>query len=154
MTYEATTVNEYIKQMPEDRVEALNKIRILAQKYLPKELEEGIIYKMMGYYVPLDIYPAGYHCAKKEPEPLPFLNIASQKNFIALYHMGLYADEKLHNWFVSEYPKHCKYKLDMGKSCVRFKKLDDIPYKLLGELFEKMSVNDWIKLYENKYITK
>lgn len=152
MTSEAKTVDEYISQLPEDRVEALQKIRTLAQKHLPKELEEGMIYKMMGYYVPLSLYPAGYHCAKKEPEPLPFINMASQKNFIALYHMGLYADKEIHDWFVNEYPKHCKSKLDMGKSCIRFKKMDDIPYDLLKELFKKMTVKEWIKLYEDRYI--
>ena len=146
------TVLEYISQLPEDRVEAIEKLRVLATKNLPKGFEEGILYKMIGYYVPLSLYPNGYHCAKKNPEPLPFINIASQKGFIAIYHMGLYADTKLYEWFVSEYPKHCKSKMDMGKSCIRFKKIDDIPYDLLAELFQKMSVEDWIKLYEKNYI--
>ena len=150
MANEVNTIEDYLKDLPEERVEALQKIRSLAQKNLPKGFEEGIIYKMMGYYVPLNTYPAGYHCAKKEPEPLPFINIASQKNFIALYHMGLYADQALYDWFVGEYPKHCKYKLDMGKSCVRFKKVDDIPYDLIAELFTKMSTEQWISLYEDR----
>jgi hypothetical protein len=103
---------------------------------------------MIGDVVPHSIYSNGYHCNPKFP--LPFINIASQKNFVALYHMGIYADQTLYDWFVTEYPKHAKYKLDMGKSCIRFKKMDDIPYALIGELVEKMSVKAWIELYESK----
>jgi hypothetical protein len=79
------------------------------------------------------------------------MNIASQKNFIAVYHMGIYADKKLMEWFVKEYPKHCKTKLDMGKSCIRFKKIDQIPYKLIGDLASKMTPKQWIKMYENNF---
>ncbi len=101
---------------------------------------------MIGYVVPHSIYPDGYHCL---PElPLPFVNIASQKNFIALYHMGLYADPEILDWFVSEYPKHSERKLDMGKSCIRFKKPEQIPFDLIGELMQKISVDDWIAAYE------
>jgi hypothetical protein len=82
---------------------------------------------------------------------LPFINVASQKNFIALYHMGIYANDELMQWFVSEYPKHCSRKLDMGKSCIRFKKIEEIPFELIAELCTKMSPNDWIELYENKF---
>ncbi len=148
MTYNANSVDEYIAQLPKERQEAIEKLRNLALHNLPKGFSEGIIYKMIGFFVPLEIYPAGYHCAKKEPEPLPFVQFASQKNFIAMYNMGLYADKELYDWFVEEYPKHSKYKLDMGKSCVRFKKIDDIPYDLISELLRKMSVEDWISLYE------
>jgi hypothetical protein len=109
---------------------------------------ETMNYGMIGYVVPHKIYPNGYHCNPKDP--LPFANIASQKNFIAFYHMGIYANPKLSDWFVKEYPKHCKHKLDMGKSCVRFKKIDDIPFNLIGELMSKMSVKDWIEIYEQK----
>lgn len=154
MTDEIKTVEDYVKQLPEDRVEVLNKLRAIVLKNLPKSFAEGVLYKMIGYYVPLETYPAGYHCAKKEPEPLPFLNIASQKNFVALYHMGLYANQELYDWFVAEYPKHCKSKLDMGKSCIRFKKMNDIPYDLIAELLKKMSVKDWINLYEKQFIKK
>ena len=101
---------------------------------------------MMGWNVPLKTYPDGYHCTPGEP--LPFLGMASQKNFIAFYHMGMYADKELHDWFVAEYPKHSKRKLDMGKSCIRFKKPDEIPFELMGELVKKMSPRDWISLYE------
>ena len=104
---------------------------------------------MIGWSVPLETYPAGYHCTPGSP--LPFLNLASQKNFIALYHMGIYADEELLNWFVAEYPKHCKRKLDMGKSCIRFKKQEEIPFELIAELVQKMSPKDWISLYESKF---
>ncbi|PZQ85019.1 MAG: hypothetical protein DI548_09085, partial [Flavobacterium johnsoniae] len=83
--------------------------------------------------------------------PLPFLSLASQKNFIALYHMGIYADPKLLDWFVNEYPKHSKLKLDMGKSCIRLKKMDQIPYELLGELFGKISPEKWIEMYEGAF---
>ena len=102
---------------------------------------------MIGYVVPLERYPSGYHCAPTQP--LPFLNIASQKNFIALYHMGMYARPEILEWFTSEFPKHSKSKLDIGKSCIRFKKPDDIPFDLIGALVQKMSVEDWIGTYES-----
>jgi len=104
-------------------------------------------YGMIGYVVPHSIYPEGYHCDTKLP--LPFLSIASQKNFVAVYHMGIYADPELLNWFVGEYPKYCKRKLDMGKSCIRFKKLEEFPYQLIGELCAKMSAERWIEIYES-----
>jgi hypothetical protein len=104
---------------------------------------------MLGYVVPHSIYPSGYHCDPKLP--LPFINLASQKNFIALYHMGIYADKNLESWFVSEYPKHVKTKLDMGKSCIRFKKMDDIPFDFIGELATKVTVEDWILNYEKAF---
>ena len=146
MQYQADNVDHYISQLPEERKEPVQKLREIVQKNLPKGFEEGILYKMIGFYVPHSIYPNGYHCNPKDP--LPFINIASQKNFVALYHSGMYADKKLYEWFVTEYPKHCKSKLDMGKSCVRFKKLDDIPFNLIASLCEKMTVKHWIDLYE------
>ncbi len=146
MTIDAKTVDEYISKLPEDRKEAVSKLRNTIQKNIPKGFEECINYKMIGYVVPHSIYPAGYHCDTKLP--LPFINIASQKNFVALYHSGIYADPKLLNWFVGEYPKYVKTKLDMGKSCIRFKKVENIPYELIGELCQKMTTKDWISLYE------
>ena len=113
---------------------------------LPNGFQECISYKMIGYVVPHTTYPDGYHCDPKLP--LPFINIASQKHFVALYHSGIYADEKLHNWFVAEYPNHVKTNLDMGKSCIRFKNIDNIPYDLIAELCQKMTPQDWITLYE------
>ena len=140
------TVDEILTNLSSDRVEPFNKLHDVIVKNLPKGFEAAISYGGLGYVVPHTLYPAGYHC--KPIEPLPFAGIASQKNSINFYHMGIYSDPKLLNWFVSEYPKHSKQKLDMGKSCVRFKKLDEIPYTLIGELMKKMSVKDWIDFYE------
>ncbi len=146
MKYKATTPEEYVAQLPEDRKEVIEKLRSVILANLPKGFEEGINYGMIGYFVPHSIYPDGYHCT---PElPLPFMNIASQKNSVNLYHSGIYADKELYDWFVGEYPKYSKLKLDMGKSCIRFKKHDEIPYKLIGELCRKISVEQWIKMYE------
>lgn len=146
MQSKAATPEQYIAELPDDRRIAIEKLRKVVLANLPKGLKEVMIYGMLGYVVPHEIYPNGYHCDPKLP--LGFFNIASQKNSINIYHMVLYADKDLHNWFVSEYPKHCKSKLDMGKSCVRFKKLDDIPYQLIGELIAKITVEQYIELYE------
>jgi len=149
MQYSATSPEDYIKQLPEERKAPMQKLRETIISNLPEGFNEEISYGMIGYVVPKSIYPAGYHCDTKLP--LPFLSIASQKNFIAFYHMGMYANPELLEWFVSEYPKHVKTKLDMGKSCVRFKKPQQIPFALLGELANKMSPQDWIELYEKNY---
>lgn len=146
MTSKATTPEEYIQEAPEERQEALKKLRKTIQQNLPKGFEEGMQYGMIGYYVPHSAYPAGYHC--KPEEPLPFMSFASQKNSVNLYHSGIYANKKLHDWFVNEYPKHVKTKLDMGKSCVRFKKVENIPYDLIAELVQKISMEEWISIYE------
>ncbi|WP_420603117.1 DUF1801 domain-containing protein [Flagellimonas sp.] len=146
MTIDAKTPDEYISKLPEDRKKAVSKLRKTVQENLPDGFEECISYKMIGYVVPHSLYPDGYHCDPKLP--LPFINIASQKNFVALYHSGIYADKSLLDWFVDEYPKHVKTKLDMGKSCVRFKKIENIPYDLIAELCQKMTPDSWIALYE------
>ncbi|MBK7816622.1 MAG: DUF1801 domain-containing protein [Sphingobacteriaceae bacterium] len=146
------TVTEILISVPAERAEAFNKLHDIIVKNLPKGFEAGISYGGLGYVVPHELYPAGYHC--KPSEPLPFAGIASQKDSINFYHMGVYSDPKLLKWFVNEYPKHSKQKLDMGKSCVRFKKLDEIPYKLIGELMKKMTVKDWIEKYEAAYKKK
>ncbi|MGB1312401.1 MAG: DUF1801 domain-containing protein [Bizionia paragorgiae] len=146
MQYKATTPEDYISQLPEDRKEPIKKLRQIILENLPPEIEEVINYGMLGFVIPHSAYPDGYHCDPKTP--LPFMNLASQKNFIAVYHMGMYAQKEVLDWFTSEYPKHCKYKLDMGKSCVRFKKMEDIPYALIGELAGKMSTKEWINIYE------
>ncbi len=148
MKIEANTPDEYIAQLPEDRQQAVSKLREIFCRNLPEGFQETISYGMIGFVVPHSVYPAGYHCDTKLP--LPFINIASQKNFIALYHMGIYANKNLLDWFVAEYPKHCATKLDMGKSCIRLKKIDQIPYDLLEELATKMTVSDWIGLYEQQ----
>jgi hypothetical protein len=141
-------ITQYLELLPTDRQEALTKLITLAESNLPNGFEAIIQYKMPSFVVPKSIYPAGYHCTPTEP--LPFISFASQKNFIAIYHMGLYSLPELYEWFVNEYPKHSKSKLDMGKSCIRFKKTHEIPFELLGELFTKMSPNQWIELYESK----
>ncbi|NNC48966.1 MAG: DUF1801 domain-containing protein [Flaviramulus sp.] len=147
MQYKATSPEDYIKQAPEERRNALKKLRKTIKDNIPKGFEEGIQYGMIGYYVPHSIYPDGYHCTPTEP--LPFMSFASQKNSINFYHSGIYAKKELHDWFVSEYPKHSNRKLDMGKSCVRFKKIDEIPYELITELVKKMTVGEWIEVYES-----
>ncbi len=147
MTYDAKTPEDYISQVPEERQDALKKLRKTINDNLPKGFKECINYNMIGYVVPHDIYPDGYHCDPKLP--LPFMSFGSQKNSINFYHSGIYANPELHDWFVKEYPKHCKRKLDMGKSCVRFKKIDEIPYELIAELVKKMSVEQWITIYES-----
>lgn len=147
MKYKANTVEEYIVQLPEERIAPIKKIRETILENLPKGFEEGMGYGMPAYFVPHSLYPEGYHCDPKLP--LPFINIASQKNFIAFYHMGIYSNPNLLDWFTSEYPKYVKTKLDMGKSCIRFKKIEQIPFELLGELVSKVSVKEWINTYEN-----
>jgi hypothetical protein len=146
MQHPAKTPQEYIEALPPDRKETINRIREVILKNLPDGFEEVIGYGMLGYVVPHSLYPKGYHCDPKVP--LPYINLASQKNFVALYAMCIYGDNKLKNWFVSEYPKYCKTKLDMGKACIRFKKMDDIPYQLIGELAAKMTPQQWIDICE------
>ncbi len=146
MKYQASSPDDYVNQLPDDRKEVVSKLRTIIKENLPKGFQETLSYGMIGYVVPHETYPGGYHCDPKLP--LPFMNVASQKNFVALYHSGVYAKKELLDWFVSEYPNHAKRKLDMGKSCVRFKKMDDIPYDLIAELCTKLTVQDWINLYE------
>ena len=149
MQSKATSVNEYLNELPDDRKAAIAKLREVILANLPKGFAETMGYGMIGYVVPKALYPAGYHCT---PElPLPFMSVASQKNFIAIYHMGVYADPQLLAWFTAEYPKHCKTKLDMGKSCMRFKKPEQIPYELIGQLASKMTVEDWVAIYEANF---
>lgn len=152
MQYTASSPEEYIEQLPPERQKVISKIRKTILKNLPKGFDEQMSYGMLGYVVPHSIYPNGYHCDTSLP--LPFINLASQKNFVALYHSGIYAKKELYDWFVSEYPKHCKRKLDMGKSCVRFKYMEDIPYKLIAELCAQMTVKDWVDLYEKNVKSK
>jgi uncharacterized protein YdhG (YjbR/CyaY superfamily) len=148
MQSKATTVDAYIAELPEDRQKAITELRKVIKKNLPKGFKEGMGYGMMGWSVPHSIYPAGYHCNPKDP--LPFMGLASQKNSINLYHMGIYADPKLLKWFQEAHAKATPKKLDMGKSCIRYKKAEDIPYKLIGELAAKITVEDWIEKYETE----
>ncbi len=146
MQSKAATVDEYIGEVTEEHKAAMEKLRATIKDNLPDGFSEGMGYGMIGYAVPHSIYPNGYHCDPKLP--LPFISIASQKKFIALYHMGIYANPEILNWFTDEFPKHSKYKLDMGKSCIRFKNPDAIPFELIAELCRKIQVADWISVYE------
>lgn len=147
MKIEADSPEEYISKTPEDRKEPLAKLRAVIKNNLPEGFEERMSYGMIGYVIPHSIYPDGYHC---DPSlPLPFMNLASQKNFIAVYHSGVYANKEMHKWFVDVYKKRTGKKPDMGKSCIRLKKMDNIPYELIGELSSKISPQQWISTYEN-----
>lgn len=152
MQVKATTIEEYIDGLPTERKNVILKLRELILENLPKGFVEAMNYGMIGYVIPHTLYPDGYHCDPNQP--LPFINLASQKGFVAIYHMGIYADESLLNWFIKEYPKHSKAKLDMGKSCIRFKKLEFIPYDLIAELVKKMSAEQWIALYIKQFKSK
>jgi hypothetical protein len=124
----------------------LIELKKVIDENIPEGFELVLQYDMPSYVVPISIYPDGYHCAKDTP--LPFISIAAQKNHIAFYHMGIYADKELLEWFQKEYPQHMDTKLNMGKSCIRFTNPKKIPYQLMKELVEKVSVEDWIELYE------
>ena len=132
MAIKPETPDQYVEELPDDRKEVIQRLRTILKENLPVGYEEEISYGMIGYVVPYSIYPAGY--AVKPKVPLPLINLASQKNHVALYHMAVYAVPGIAEWFQTEYPKHCKTKLDMGKGCIRLKKMDDIPYDLIGEL--------------------
>lgn len=147
MKTNGTTIDEILNNLQAEKSASCRKLHEVILKNLPQGFEAAISYGGLGYVVPHTIYPDGYHC--KPAEPLPFAAIAAQKNSINFYHMGIYADANLLNWFISEYPKHSKQKLDMGKSCIRFKKLEEIPFALIGELMAKITVDQWIAIYEN-----
>jgi len=142
----AASPDDYVSQIPAERRDAINRLRKVIKDNIPEGFQETMSYGMIGYVVPHSIYPKGYHTT---PDlPLPFISLASQKNNIAIYHMGLYADGPFLEWFKKEYALRCKSKLDMGKSCIRLKKIEDIPYDLFGELASKISVEEWIETYE------
>ena len=143
---------EYIESLPQDRPRYMEQLRNVINENLPAGFAETVSYGMICYAVPHSLYPKGYHCNPQQP--LPFISIASQKNFIALYHMGIYADEGLLSWFTTEYANRVKGKLDMGKSCIRFKKPESMPLDLIAELAQKMSPEQWIALYESKFVRK
>ncbi|MBD3581374.1 DUF1801 domain-containing protein [Flavobacterium selenitireducens] len=147
---QTNSVEAYIEQLDPERRDAISKLRQTINQNLPEGFQEQISYGMIGWIVPKSTYPKGYHCNAELP--LPFLSIASQKNFVAVYHMGIYSDQGLLDWFVTEFPKHSKLKLDMGKSCMRFKKPEAIPFELIGELVGKLTPNDWISLYESHFV--
>ena len=147
MQSKATSPEEYMAELPEERKEIMTQLRQAILDNLPDGFEEVMSYGMLGYVVPHSKYPDGYHCDPKLP--LPFINLASQKNHIGFYHMGIYSDPNLMEWFTAEYPKHATNKLDMGKSCIRFKNPKKVPVELLGELVRKVSADDWIATYES-----
>jgi len=147
MQSKATTPEQYLAELPEDRKEPMSRLRETIRQHLPAGFQETISYGMIGYVVPHSSYPEGYHC---DPDkPLPFINIASQKNFIALYHMGIYNDPELLAWFKAEYPKYVPTKLDMGKSCIRFKNNKHIPYPLIADLVSRITPGQWVERYES-----
>ncbi len=148
MQSKAKSPQAYIDSLPQDRKRAIGELRRVIRQNLPKGFSEEMQYGMLGYVIPHSLYPDGYHCDPNQP--LPFMCIASQKNYIAVYHMGVYADKNLLSWFTSEYRKQSKAKLDMGKSCIRFKNMDQIPFKLIGELAAKITPQDWIAVYEKQ----
>ena len=146
MQFKAGSPEEYISQLPEDRKQAISNLREVLRSNLPDGIEEVKSSGMIDYVVPHRIYPKGYHV--NPAQPLPFMSIASQKNHIAVYHMGMYADKDIIDWFVKEYSKRVKTKLDIGKSCIRFKNVKLIPYDLIGELCRKMTIEEYIRMYE------
>ena len=148
MQSKAQSIAEYILELPEARQKPITLVREAILKNIPKGFVQVMNYGMIGFVVPHTLYPSGYHCNPKLP--LPFITIASQKNFIALYHMGIYTKPELLKWFIDEFPKHSTAKLDMGKSCIRFKKIDQIPFDLIATLVQKMTVDDWINCYESQ----
>ena len=148
----ASTVAEYMEQLPPERMEIMKKLRAAIKKNIPKGFQETMSYGMIGYVVPHKLYPGGYHC---DPSlPLPFMALASQKAHIAVYHMGVYSMPALNKWFVDEYAKKVTGKLDMGKSCIRFKNPAKVPVDLIGELASKMTVDEWVAYYEKNYLSK
>ncbi len=146
MTTSKITVTDILNNIISDRKIPFNTLHNVIVEHLPNGFETAICYGMISYIVPHSLYPAGYHC--KPQEPLQFAAIASQKNAITLYHLGLYGNTELMDWWRREYPKYSKQKLDMGKGCVRFKNFDDLPFQLVGELMSKITVPQWIAYYE------
>jgi len=148
MKIDANSPDEYVEKVPEERRTSFKRLRQTVLDHLPAGFEEVMSYGMIGYVVPHSLYPDGYHCTPALP--LPFMNIANQKNFIAFYHMGIYAEPQLLQWFLAEYDALNLRKLDMGKSCLRFKKWDEIPFELIGQLVAKRSPEAWISVYESQ----
>lgn len=148
MKIDATSPQEYLDKVPEERKQVMVKLQAVIKDNLPTGFQETMSYGMIGYVVPHSLYPEGYHC---DPAlPLPFMNLASQKNYIAVYHSVIYANKEMHTWFIDEFKKITGKKPDMGKSCIRLKNLETIPYDLIGELSSKITPQEWIILYENK----
>lgn len=139
-------IQKYIEKIDEPRKEAYLKLLEILKENLPEGFKFQFGYGMPGWDVPFETYPQGYHTDPSHE--LPFLALGIQKGHIGLYHLGIYADPKLLEWFQEEYKKQVPTKLNMGKSCIRFTNVKNIPYDLIAELAKKMSVDDYIKLYE------
>lgn len=146
------TPESYILRQPEDRQEALNKLRKIILENLPLGYEETMQYGMITYVVPKSIFPAGYHVSPNEP--LPFLSLANQKQYIALYHLGIYLQQDLLDWFTASYAALEIGKLDIGKSCIRLRNPAKIPYALIAELCRKLSPEDFVALYQRSRSTQ
>ena len=140
------SIKDYTNSLTSDRKTTITQLISVIEQNIPKGFKKVMNYGMPSFVIPHTIYPNGYHC--DTALPLPFIGVSNQKSSISLHHMGLYADPELLNWFKSEYPKHSNTKLDMGKSCIRFKKFNEIPYELIGILSNKMTVKNWIDIYE------
>ncbi len=147
----ATTPEAYLESLPEDRKLFVSAIRGVLRQNLPEGFEEVMSYGMLGYVVPHAIYPKGYHVNPKLP--LGFINLGSQKNNVTMHHMGMY-ESKLLEWFKEHWALHSKKKLDMGKCCIHFKKLEDVPLELIAELAKKLTPQQWIDYYENALISR
>lgn len=145
MAAKPATVKEYLDSLPEDRRKALSKVRAAVNKGLPKGYQEGIQYGMIGWFVPHTLFPAGYHCDPKQP--VPFAGLASQKNHMSLYLMCIYGDEGHRKWFERAW-KDAGKKLDMGKGCVRFKRVEDVPLDVVTEAVSRVPVKDFLAHYE------
>ncbi len=145
MQSKAATVAQYLAELPDDRRKAIEQVRAVIRKNLDKSYEEGMQYGMIGYYVPHSVYPNGYHCDPKQP--LPFAGLASQKSAMSLYLMSIYAHPGHNRWFVEAWKKTGK-KLDMGKSCIRFKKVEDLALDVIAEAIKRVPAKDHIAFYE------
>lgn len=148
MQSKATTVAAYLRDLPPDRRAAISALREVMLGNLDRGFEEGMQYGMIGYFVPHSIYPAGYHCDPRQP--LPFAALASQKNHMAVYLMSIYADPVEERWLREQWARAGK-KLDMGKCCVRFRGLDDVPLDVLGAAIKRISLKRHIEHYESVF---
>ncbi|MEC9485282.1 MAG: DUF1801 domain-containing protein [Candidatus Izemoplasma sp.] len=147
MKEDVSTVKDYINALSQEKKHVINRLRKTIQANLPKGFEETCQYHMISYVVPLSLYPKGY--LNKKDTPLPLLSLEAQKHHIAIYHMALYMSPNLMRWFKQRYQETVNHRLDMGKSCIRFKHLDDIPYELIGELVAKITPKEFILQYES-----
>lgn len=150
MSLKAKSIEDYLDSLDQERKEVIVKLMKVVSDNLPQGFQVGFYWDSITYVIPFELYPPGYHVDKKHP--LPFISISNWKNHISFSHWGLYIDPNLLEWFKIEYAKSAKYKLAMGKSCVNLKRMDDIPYNLIGELCQKITPQDFIKMYEKVFL--